>query len=112
MVHMDAVAEFVDDHVIDDFRRRQHKQAVEVQIAFGTAAAPARFLVADRDIAECYAHFFRDFTDPEGNVAEGILCQFFNIFISVILILNDCIFERYSSVSMFRVPSAGRDQFG
>ena len=41
----------MDDHAVYDFGRGEHEQAVEVQIAFGAAAAPSGLLLSDGDSA-------------------------------------------------------------
>ena len=51
MIHLEQVAELVNDHAVYYLGRSQHQQAVEVEIAFGAAAAPSGFLVSDRDSA-------------------------------------------------------------
>ena len=56
MVHLLAVAQLVDHHAVDDLRRTEHQQAVEIQIPFGGAAAPAAFLVADGDVPVGHPH--------------------------------------------------------
>lgn len=49
VVHMGQMAEFVDDHIVQDGRRRQHEPPVKRQGALGAAASPAGLLVADGD---------------------------------------------------------------
>lgn len=39
----------MDNHVIRNCRRRQHKPPIERERAFGTAASPAGFLIPDGD---------------------------------------------------------------
>ena len=56
MIHLLPVGQLMDHHIVQDLLRRQHQQAVEVQISPAGAAAPAGLLAADGDIAEGDTH--------------------------------------------------------
>ena len=49
MIHLSQVAQFVHDDVFAELRRQVNQLVVEVQIAFGTAAAPTAVQVFDGD---------------------------------------------------------------
>ena len=51
MIHLEQVAELMNDHAVDHLWRGQHQQAVEVEIAFGAATAPSGFLISYGDPA-------------------------------------------------------------
>ena len=51
MIELQPVAELVDDHVVQDLRRRQQQKAVEIKASFDRAASPPGLLVPDRDPA-------------------------------------------------------------
>ena len=57
MVHLDPVAELMDDHIISHPGRGKHQQTVEIQIAAAAAAAPPALLVTDRDPSVADAGF-------------------------------------------------------
>jgi hypothetical protein len=65
-------------HAVDDFRRREHQQAVEVQVAFRAAASPPCFLGTDGDSAGLYAEQRRVIRDALRNVCAGTFRQFFD----------------------------------
>ena len=54
MIHVLSVAEFMYHDAVDHLIRQQHEQAIEIQIAFAGAAAPAGALVADGDPSVIY----------------------------------------------------------
>ena len=49
MIHVAAVAEFVNHYAVQNFWRHEHKQTVEVEISVYRATAPAGLLQADKD---------------------------------------------------------------
>ena len=49
MIHVAAVAEFVNHYAVQNFWRHEHKQTVEVEVSVYRAAAPAGLLQADKD---------------------------------------------------------------
>ncbi len=51
MIHFEQMTQLMDNYAVDDFRRGEHQQAVEVQVAFGAAASPSCLLMADGDPA-------------------------------------------------------------
>lgn len=55
VVHLFSVAQFMDNDIIQNPGRRQHKPPVKIQISFGRAASPAGFLVPYRDGTMGYA---------------------------------------------------------
>src|SRR5437867_4499196 len=52
MVHLQQVHQFVDDHVIEDFRRRLHQAPVQRNGASAGAGTPPAALVSDRDLPD------------------------------------------------------------
>ena len=77
MVHFFSVTELMDYDAVDDFRRGQHQQTVEIQIPFGAAASPSCFLDSDRnpaigdaDEGRVILYAFRD--RLEGSVCERL----------------------------------------
>ena len=73
MIHLEQVAELVNDHAVYYLGRSQHQQAVEVEIAFGAAAAPSGFLVSDRDSAGADAEERSVIKNALRNVFPGLL---------------------------------------
>ena len=51
MIHLPAVAELVDDDVVDNIGRHFHQETVEIEIALCSAGPPDGGLIADRDAA-------------------------------------------------------------
>ena len=49
VVHISQVTQFVDNHIIRNCRRCQHKPPIEGECALGAAASPAGFLIPDGD---------------------------------------------------------------
>ena len=49
MVHFLPVTELMHDDIVDDLRRRQHEETVEIEISLHAAASPAGPLMTDRD---------------------------------------------------------------
>lgn len=49
MVHFLPVAELMHDDIVDDLRRCQHEETVEIEISLRAAASPAGPLMTDRD---------------------------------------------------------------
>lgn len=49
MVHISQMAQLMDDHIIRNRRRCQHKPPIERECALSTAASPAGFLISDGD---------------------------------------------------------------
>jgi len=49
VIHVPAVAEFVNNNAVQNFRRHQYQKAVEIEIPVNRAASPARLLQADKD---------------------------------------------------------------
>lgn len=49
MIHVGQVAQFMDDNIVQNGRRRQHEPPVKGKRASGTAASPAGLLVSDGD---------------------------------------------------------------
>ena len=56
VVHLLPVAQLVDDHIVQHLRRREHQQAVKVEISLTAAASPQGMLTADGDSAVGHAH--------------------------------------------------------
>lgn len=52
VVHVRQMAEFMDDHIVEDGGRCQHQPPVEGKRTFCAAASPAGLLVTDGDAAE------------------------------------------------------------
>ena len=67
VVHLFSVAELVNDDVVEDLGRCQKKEAVEIEVAFGTAASPAGLLAADRDGSVVDADERRKVSDALGD---------------------------------------------
>ena len=65
MIHILPVAEFVDNHAVNDLRRCKHQQAIEVQVTLRATTSPAGALVADGDATEAD-------TDQRGVVADSL----------------------------------------
>ena len=55
MIHVRQMAQFMDHHIIEDRRRRQHEPPVEGERSFGAAASPPGLLAADGNAAVCAA---------------------------------------------------------
>lgn len=49
VVHFLPVAELMHDDIVDDLRRRQHEETVEIEIPLRAAASPSGPLMPDRD---------------------------------------------------------------
>ena len=49
MIHVAAVAEFVNHYAVQNFWRHEYKKTVEIEISVHRAAAPAGLLQADKD---------------------------------------------------------------
>ena len=71
----------MDDHAVDDFRRGQHEQAIEVQISLCTATAPPCFLFADGDAAGMYAEHRRIIGDPSRDILRRCIGQTVQVFL-------------------------------
>ena len=52
MIHLEAVAELMHDDAVQHLGRREHQEAVEIQISFCRAAAPAGLLSPYADASE------------------------------------------------------------
>lgn len=81
MVHFQAVAEFVDDDIVDDIRGCHHEEAVEVQVAFCGAGAPAGFLVSDGDASVGYVEAFCIVGYAFRDVVDGLVAEFLYFFV-------------------------------
>ena len=64
MVVVDGMAQLVDDHIVQHLRRREHQQAVKIQIALAAAASPQGVLTADGDSAVGHTHQRGKIGDP------------------------------------------------
>lgn len=71
------MAQFMDDHIIENGRRRKHKPPVEREGASGTAAAPAGFLVADGDAVKAPACQRKEM---RGTFRKIFFCRFYVTF--------------------------------
>ena len=65
MLHLPAVAQLMDHHAVEHFRRREHQQAVEIQIPLAATASSAGALAADRDPSVAHA-------DQRGIVSDAL----------------------------------------
>ena len=74
---MGQMAQFMDDHIIENGRRRKHKPPVEREGASGTAAAPAGFLVADGDAVKAPACQRKEM---RGTFRKIFFCRFYVTF--------------------------------
>ena len=70
----------MDDHVVDHFGRGEHQQAVETEIAFCRAAAPAAFLAADSHAAVGYADLRSVIRDQRGEIFLRLCFECGNLF--------------------------------
>ena len=78
MVHFQAVAQFVDYHIVNNMAGDQHQQAVEIEIALAGAAAPAAALIADGDAPVGHAHDGGKMPHPFGDDGQRLLGQCFS----------------------------------
>ena len=75
MVHLLPVAQFVHHHIVPNFFRGKHQQAVEIQISFAGAAAPSGALSTDGNGAVGYANQRRKPGRTFGNILRSLFCQ-------------------------------------
>ena len=81
VVHFQAVAQFVDHHIVDDMVRGQHQQAVEIEVALAGTAAPTAALVADGDAPVGHAHHGGEVPHPVGDDGQSLPGQCFDLFL-------------------------------
>ena len=75
------MAQLMHHDAVDHLRRRQHQQAVEIEIALRGTAAPPRALAADRNAAECHADARRIEPDARRDIGAGMLGKGFQLFL-------------------------------
>ena len=75
VVHFLPVAELMHDDIIDDLRRRQHEETVEIKIPLRAAASPAGPLMADRDASTGDADALRVHRYPWRDVLRRLLAE-------------------------------------
>ena len=75
VVHMLAVAQLVDHHVVPYRLRGQHEHTIKIQIPLFAAAAPPAPLPADGDAAVADAHQGREVPAPGRQIGAGLLRQ-------------------------------------
>lgn len=56
VVQLQSVAQLVDHDIVDDMRRGEHQQAIEIEVSLAGAAAPAAALIADGDVSVAHAY--------------------------------------------------------
>ena len=75
MVHMLAMTQLVDNHIIQNAFRCQHQQAVEIEITGAGAAAPAPGLIADGNAPVGHPHGLCRPEYPGRNFPARPVCQ-------------------------------------
>lgn len=73
MVHFFSVAEFMYDHIIQNFGRREHQKTVKIEIAFCGTAPPACPLISDRDPAVFYTYNRGKEGHAAGDHTQGLI---------------------------------------
>ena len=104
MIHVAAVAEFVNHDAVQNFWRHENKQAVEVEISVYRAAAPAGLLQADKDFVVGNAGEFCVVLYPLRNHYPRLFLNLLDIF-SICLVIQSFFSLMKFSATKVGVPS-------